>query len=92
MYYVVQSALEVVMRRISLREANQNFSSCIAEVEAGERLILLRRGKPIAEIVPYSKKRLDPKRAAAHRELMALLREGIPMGGVPPTRDEMHER
>ena len=92
MYYVVQSALEVVMRRISLREANQNFSSCIAEVEAGERLVVLRRGKPIAEIVPYSKKRLDPKRAAAHRELMALLREGIPMGGVPPTRDEMHER
>jgi prevent-host-death family protein len=80
------------MRRVSLREANQNFSSCIAEVEAGERLVLLRRGKPVAEIVPYSKKRLDPKRAAAHRELMALLREGIPMGGIPPTRDEMHER
>jgi prevent-host-death family protein len=80
------------MRRVSLREANQNFSACIAEVEAGERLILLRRGKPVAEIVPYTKKRLDPKRAAAHRELMELLREGIPMGGVPPTRDEMHER
>jgi prevent-host-death family protein len=80
------------MRRVSLREANQNFSTCIAEVEAGERLVLLRRGKPVAEIIPYSKKRLDPKRRAAHRELMAILREGIPMGGVPPTRDEMHER
>jgi prevent-host-death family protein len=80
------------MRRVTLREANQNFSSCIAEVEAGERLVLLRRGKPVAEIIPYSEKRLDPKRAAAHRELMAIMREGIPMGGIPPTRDEMHER
>jgi prevent-host-death family protein len=80
------------MRRVSLREANQNFSACIAEVESGERLVLLRRGKPVAEIIPYSKKQPDPKRLAAHRELMALLREGIPLGGVPPTRDEMHER
>ncbi len=81
------------MRRVSLREANQNFSSCIAEVESGEHLVLLRRGKPVAEIIPYSaKKRLDPKREAAHKQLMHLLREGIPLGGVPPTRDEMHER
>jgi prevent-host-death family protein len=80
------------MRRVSLREANQNFSSCIAEVESGERLVLLRRGKPVAEIVPYSEKRLDPKREAARKRLIALMRKGIPMGGVPPTRDEMHER
>jgi prevent-host-death family protein len=80
------------MRRVSLREANQNFSACIAEVEAGERLILLRRGKPVAEIVPYTKKRLDPAREAARKELIALMKQGIPMGGVPPTRDEMHER
>lgn len=80
------------MRRVSLREANQNFSTCIAEVESGERLVLLRRGKPIAEIVPYARNRVDPKRQAAHRQLMTLLRQGIPMGGAPPTRDEMHER
>ena len=81
------------MRRVSLREANQNFSSCIAEVEAGERLVLLRRGKPIAEITPYcARKRVDPKRDAALRDFIAIMEEGIPMGGVPPTRDEMHER
>ena len=32
------------MREVTLREANQNFSACIAEVEAGERLVLTRRG------------------------------------------------
>ena len=79
------------MRRVSLREANQKFATCIAEVEAGERLVLLRRGKPVAEIIPYSK-RVDPKREAARKELIALMRKGVRMGGVPPTRDEMHER
>ncbi len=80
------------MRRVSLREANQNFSSCIAEVEGGERLVLLRRGKPVAEIVPYTKRKPDPKREAARKQLIALMKEGIPLGGIPPTRDEMHER
>jgi len=79
------------MRRVSLREANQKFATCIAEVEAGERLVLLRRGKPVAEIIPYTK-RVDPKREAARKELIAIMRKGVRMGGVPPTRDEMHER
>jgi prevent-host-death family protein len=80
------------MRRVSLREANQNFSTCIAEVEQGERLVLLRRGKPVAEIVPYSKRQLDPAREAARRKIIAIMKQGIPMGGVAPTREEMHER
>ena len=81
------------MRRVSLREANQNFSSCIAEVESGERLVLLRRGQPVAEIIPYSPETsLDPKREAARQKLIAIMQEGLAMGGVPPTRDEMHER
>jgi len=80
------------MRRVPLREANQNFSSCIAEVESGERLVLLRRGKPVAEIIPYAKKkRLDPAREAARKRLVAIMGEGIALGGVAPTRDEMHE-
>jgi prevent-host-death family protein len=80
------------MRQVSLREANQNFSACIAEVESGEHLILLRRGKPVAEIIPYSaEKPLDPKREAARQRMIELMREGIDLGGVSPTRDEMHE-
>ena len=81
------------MRQVSLREANQNFSSCIAEVEAGERLVLTRRGQPVAEIVPFTgKRKLDPEREAARQRMLALLDEGLDLGGVPLTRDEMHER
>ncbi len=81
------------MRQVSLREANQNFSSCIAEVEAGERLVLLRRGQPVAEIIPYKEKgKLDPEREATRARMLASMRKGIPMDGKPLTRDEIYER
>lgn len=80
------------MRRISLREANQNFSGCVAEVENGERFIVLRRGRPVAEIIPFSGKRVDPKREAARKELITIMKKGLRLGGTAPTRDEMHER
>ena len=79
------------MREVSLREANQNFSACIAEVEAGERLILTRRGEPVAEIVPYTGKKLDPKKEAARKELLEIMNAGYDWGG-PYTYDERHER
>ena len=79
------------MREVSLREANQNFSACIAEVEAGERLILTRRGEPVAEIVPYTGKKLDPEKEAAWQEMLEIMNAGHDWGG-PYTYDERHER
>ena len=81
------------MREVSLREANQNFSACIAEVEAGEHIVLTRRGEPVAEIVPYSgdAKKSDPKKEAARKRLLALMDAGYDWGG-PYTYDERHER
>ena len=80
------------MRQVSLREANQNFSSCVAEVEAGERLVLLRRGKPVAEIVPYTGSKPDPKHEAARKKLLALMDQKLDLGGKPFTYEERHGR
>ena len=81
------------MRRVSLREANQQFSSCIAEVESGESLVLVRRGKPVARIIPYSEKEArDYKHEAAVRELASFLKKGIDLGGVRVNRDELYSR
>lgn len=81
------------MRRISLREANQRFSSCIADVESGESLVLLRRGKPVARIVPYSKKDdRDLEHEAAVRELASFLKKGIDLGGIRVNREELYDR
>jgi prevent-host-death family protein len=38
-------------RRISLTEARKNFVELIEQVEAGENIVLTRRGKPIAIMI-----------------------------------------
>jgi prevent-host-death family protein len=40
------------MRRVSVREARENFRSLLDDVAAGEEILVVRRGKPIARLVP----------------------------------------
>ena len=42
------------MKTITFTDFRKRASSFITEVEHGETLVLLRRGKPVAEIVPFS--------------------------------------
>lgn len=44
------------MKTITFTDFRKQASDFITEVEHGETLILLRRGKPVAEIVPFSDK------------------------------------
>ena len=42
------------MKTITFTDFRKNASGFITEVEHGETLVLLRRGKPVAEVVPYT--------------------------------------
>lgn len=42
------------MKTILVTDFRKNASSFINEVEHGETIILTRRGKPVAEIIPFS--------------------------------------
>ncbi len=42
------------MKTITVTDFRKKASGFITEVEHGETLVLLRRGKPIAEIIPFS--------------------------------------
>jgi len=42
------------MKTITFTDFRKKASGFITEVEHGETLILLRRGKPVAEIVPFT--------------------------------------
>ena len=42
------------MKTITFTDFRKRASGFITEVEHGETLILLRRGKPVAEIIPFS--------------------------------------
>ena len=42
------------MKTITFTDFRKKASSFITEVEHGETIVLLRRGKPIAEVIPFS--------------------------------------
>lgn len=42
------------MKTIAFSDFRKKAAGFIDEVELGETLVLLRRGKPIAEIIPFS--------------------------------------
>ena len=42
------------MKTITFTDFRKKASGFITEVEHGETLVLIRRGKPVAEIVPFS--------------------------------------
>ncbi len=42
------------MKTITFTDFRKKASGFITEVEHGETLVLVRRGKPVAEIIPFS--------------------------------------
>ena len=42
------------MKTVSFTDFRKKASGFISEVEHGETIILLRRGKPVAEVIPFS--------------------------------------
>lgn len=44
------------MKTVALSDFRKNTSGFISEVEQGETLVLVRRGKPVAEVIPFSDK------------------------------------
>lgn len=64
------------MREITVREANQNFSSVIAAAERGETIVITKNGTPVAKVTPqpaaYAN---DPDWQTAYQALEKSLRE-----------------
>ena len=79
------------MKSVSAREANQAFSRYLAEAEAGEEIVITRRGKPVARLVP-DKPEITPEKRQAIERALELLRHPLKLPMWRVTRDEMHER
>ncbi len=80
------------MRSVSAREANQQFARILGEVANGEEIVITRRGKPVAVLSPYEKRRLTPEQEAAIERVIEMMKRGIGTGARRFSRDEMHER
>ena len=73
--------------------ANQEFSRLIRRVEHGEGVLITRRGRPIAKLVPHTAdKSADPEWAAAYERMMAQLEQGASLGGLKIRREDIHDR
>ncbi|QEA40048.1 type II toxin-antitoxin system prevent-host-death family antitoxin [Pistricoccus aurantiacus] len=58
------------MQKTSVRETREKLSSLLDAVAAGEEIIILRRGKPAAKLVPATVKEVHfPDRSQLRREL-----------------------
>ena len=81
------------MKQVTAREANQHFARILSAVEAGEQVVISKRGKPVAVMSPY-KRAQDAAHQAAVARLRAILNEPVRLGAPfrTFTRDEMHER
>ncbi|HKO06582.1 MAG TPA: type II toxin-antitoxin system prevent-host-death family antitoxin [Alphaproteobacteria bacterium] len=82
------------MRAVSAREANQSFAKVLSRAEAGEEVVITRRGRPVAVLAPYRAPAMTPEREAAIERAKRMMEKGLPWGRAFRrfTRDEMHER
>jgi len=79
-------------RNISLRDANQRFSRCIREVEAGEEFVITRKGKPVARLIPVGGERvLTPEQDAALARTIERMEKGWPLDTERFNRDDLYD-
>jgi prevent-host-death family protein len=77
-------------QRVSLREASQHLARYVRAAEAGERIVITRRGKPVALLSPLPRQS-KPLSAAQEAALAHILSQSYHLGGRWPSRDELHE-
>jgi len=64
------------MRFVTVRDANQNFSKLLSEVEQGQSVLITKNGRTVAELRPRpDDPRDDPEWRAAFERVLQLMRE-----------------
>ncbi len=67
------------MQEVNIKEARRNISRLLDEVVAGEEVVIIRRGKAIARLLPI----LEGECAALHFLSRAELRATLPPSKTP---------
>jgi prevent-host-death family protein len=79
-------------RTMGLFEAKTHLSELVAQVEAGDEVVITRHNKPVARLVPVggASRALVARRRRVAAEMQAIGREMAARGG-PVTREEILE-
>jgi prevent-host-death family protein len=68
------------MSQIGAFEAKTHLSELLDRVESGEELVIARRGRPVARLVPIAD--ANQQRAAEAVKRLLTLRRGATLGGI----------
>ena len=79
-------------RTVSAADANRQFSEILGHAAHGETVTITRRGAPVAQLVPYRRDVEDEENGKAWDRLLAVLEEGVDLGGEKFDRDALYER
>ncbi len=77
------------MKSISSADANRHFSAVLRDVSAGEEVVVVSRGKPVAKIIGVQAS--DQTRLSAKAALLKRLRAQSASGARNWTRNELYE-
>ena len=77
---------------VSAKEANQHFAEVLGKAEAGETVVITKRGVPVATLEPY-RPQASSESKIAWNQILARLEKGVPAppGGWVWNRDELYE-
>jgi len=70
-----------IIREVSVFEAKNRLSSLLEEAEKGSEIVITRRGKPVAKLVPLTARRDRSTAEAAARRILERGR-GRSLGGL----------
>lgn len=82
------------MKTVTATEVRQGLSRLLNEMERnGQGYLILRRGRPVARLLPAHRDKLnDPEWIAAYEHMMAHLKRGAHLGGLRVNRGDLYER
>jgi prevent-host-death family protein len=85
---------QMIMKTVSARQANHEFSALLSRAERGEEILITKHNKPVAVLSPYRSPGMTAERKTAIRPALQLMKKGLHWGDALPrfTRDEMHDR
>jgi prevent-host-death family protein len=70
------------MREIGAFEAKNKFGQLLDWVEAGDEVVITRRGKVVARLVPPAEAGIDRQAAIAAAARIRARRRGVTLGGL----------
>jgi prevent-host-death family protein len=80
------------MKTVPAGVANRTFSKLLAEAEAGEEIVITRRGVAVAKLLPMTDRIAGRARKAAVRRMIARMERGAHLSGAKMAREEIYKR